>query len=191
MRHASIETLTHLFKKHWIIVCEPYSLLFTEMASLGLGSLSRLPQEIRDLIWDELAPLGWHRQKTDLAILCTSKQLQAEIISHLHKVIKSIAFCIRPDYDRQFPGFQMLLQIVSTRKRWYCFHVGLCQRWRCYKQRTGILTTTYHTYCRLNYASRFEWSRTADLSVWNDPITGAYIAENGQAYQVIDDRPDA
>ncbi|KAI7976325.1 hypothetical protein EIK77_010798 [Talaromyces pinophilus] len=79
------------------------------MASLGLGSFSRLPPEIRYLIWDELAPSGWQRQKTDLAILCTSKQLHAEIISHLHKVIKSIAFCIRPDYDREFPGFQMLV----------------------------------------------------------------------------------
>lgn len=74
-----------------------------------LGSFFNLPPEIRDLIWDELAPSGWYRQKTDVAILCTSKQLHAVIISHLHKVIKSIAFCIRPDYDRQFPGFQMFL----------------------------------------------------------------------------------
>lgn len=39
--------------------------------------------------------------------------------------------------------------------------------------------------------SGFEWSRTVDLSVWKDPTTCASIAENGQAYQVIDDRPDA
>jgi hypothetical protein len=63
------------------------------------------------MIWNELRPSGWHRHKTDLAILRASKQLYAEVLDQLHMSIKELTFLIRPEFDRYkdltYLGFEM------------------------------------------------------------------------------------
>lgn len=81
------------------------------MASSSLGVFAKLPSEIRLMIWNKLCPSGWHRDKTDLAILRTSKQLYAEVLDQLYMSVKEFTFFIRPEFDRHkdlsYLGFEM------------------------------------------------------------------------------------
>lgn len=81
------------------------------MAASGLGVFAKLPSEIRLMIWNELCPSGWHRHKTDLAILRASKRIYAEALDQLYMSIEELTFFIKPEFDRykdlSYRGFEM------------------------------------------------------------------------------------